>query len=156
MGLQQYTPLEQAKYKLVNDYPGGAVALAPLVRMNRGTLSNKVNPDVETHHLTVDEAVSIQAFCKQYHVLYAEAAALGHVCIPLPQADADLSDAALLDIWAEQQAEDGETAAAIRAALKDGDITKAEYQEIHKEVFEDFQAKLALLQRLGQLAGVEA
>jgi hypothetical protein len=53
------SPLDEAQYRVVHDFKGGVVALAPLVRMNPGTLSNKVNPSVETHHLTVDEAVAL-------------------------------------------------------------------------------------------------
>lgn len=121
-----FSLLDEAKYPVVHDFKGGAVALAPLVRMKPGTLSNKVNPSVETHHLTVDEAVAIQHTARDCRILVAEAHLLGHTCIPLGEL-ASVSDVALLDAYARYHAKVGETAAAIRAALADGRITPAAF-----------------------------
>lgn len=148
-----YSEVDQAKHKLVHGEKGGAAKLAPLVGMNAGTLCNKVNPTLETHHLTVDEALTIQAVRKDYCLLQAEAAALGHVAVELQPLAATATDEELLALWASCSIEEGETAAEIRAALKDGKVDPREYQLIRKEIFEDIAAKLALLQRLAALAG---
>ena len=149
-----FTPLDEAKYRVVHDFSGGAAALAPLVRMNPGTLSNKVNPSVETHHLTIDEAVAIQHTARDCRILYAEAHLLGHTCIPLGEF-ASISDTELLDAYARYHAEVGETAEAIRASLADGRVTPAEFAHIDREMMEDIQAKFELRARLKALV-VEA
>lgn len=55
---------------------------------------------------------------------------------------------ALLDAWAEWDAECGETAQAIRNALSNNVITRKELEKIKSEMVEDFQKELELLTRL--------
>lgn len=147
---EHFSALEQAKYDVVHDYPGGAVNLAPRVGMNPGTLSNKVNPTIDTHHLSVDEAVAIQFAAEDYRILTAEAYFLNHVVIPLACYDG-VSDVELLDLYAAYHAEIGETAEAIRDALADGLVTRKEFDKIRTEALQDQQAMYALLARLETL-----
>jgi len=149
------SPLDQAKHQLVNQYPGGATTLAPLIGIkNPAVLSNKVNPRSESHHLTVDESVSLQAITQNYNLLKTTAATLGHVAIKLPSANlAAASDIELLDCWAKWQEDCGQTAATLRKALESGDIDQTELAEIRREVFEDIAREIELLQRLEAIAG---
>jgi hypothetical protein len=148
-----WSDLDEAKYRLVHDYhPGGARGLGPLVRMNPGTLCNKVHPGMENHHLTVDEAVNIQAVLRRYDVLHAEARALGHVCVQLED-HSEASDMELLDAYAAYHADVGETAQAIRDALAHGDgITREAVARVERELFEDARAGFEFLARLKALA----
>lgn len=143
--------LDAAKYAVVHDYPGGAVALAPLAGMNPGTLGNKVNPTIDTHHLTLSESVTLQALTKDYRILHAEAAMLGHVCIPLPKAG-NASDIELLNAYAAWTSDIGETAAAISEALE-GEIDDKALAKIHREMHEDFGKALELFARFKQIGG---
>ena len=145
-----FSLLDAAKYSVVHDFKGGAVALAPLVNMNSLTLSNKVNPNQETHHLTVDEAVAIQNTAKDYRILNAEAALLGHVCIPLRDF-AGVSDLELLNAYAAWHADVGETAFAINRALEDGKVTRAALNEVKREIHEDVQRAFEFYARLEAL-----
>lgn len=153
-----YSPLEEAKYNVVHDYPldnlkarpRGAVALAPLVGRSAAVLANKVNPTLDTHHLTVDEAVLIQHAAKDYRILYAEASALGHVCIKLVDYSG-IPDIELLKAYTHFNKEVGDTADAINSALADGDITKQEFNRISKEMDEDVRAIFGLRARLEAL-----
>jgi len=95
---------------------------------------------VETHHLTVDEAVAIQHTAGDCRILYAEAHLLRHTCILLGEL-ASVSDMELLDAYAPYHAEVGETAEAIPAVLADGRITPAEFARVDREMLEDVQAK---------------
>jgi len=147
----QFSPLELAKYAVVHDYPGGAVALASRLGMNPGALSNKVNPTLDSHHLTVDEAVAIQNVAADRRIIEAEAAALDGVFIQLRAPDC-ISDVELLNAYAAYHAEIGETAGALRDALADGRIERAEYERVRQECFEDAAAMFALLHRLEALA----
>ena len=142
--------IDEAKYRVVHDFPGGAVRLGPLVGMRPGVLSNKVNPDCETHHLTVDEAIVIQNATGNCAVLNAEAMALNRICIELADFSGS-SDVEILTAYAKYHAELGETAKAIAAALEDGRLTKREVDKIRLEGFQDMQTFFALLHRLEAL-----
>ncbi len=145
-----YSPLDEAKHDVVHGYPGGAVALAPLVNMKPGTLSNKVNPTIDTHHLMVDEAVAIQAAAKDYRILYAEASALNHTCIQLADFSG-ISDVELLNAYAKLHKELGDMAHEINQALQDGKIMRIEFRRISKEMNQSVQAMFALRARMEAL-----
>jgi len=149
--LDGHSSLDRAMHDLVHSFPGGARKLAPLARMNPGTLSNKVNPSCEGHHLTVDEAVALQHAAGDFRILEAEAAALGHVAVRLGDFRRT-SDVELLDKYAELTAEHGETAGAIRRALRDRRITPDELAEIRREIFEDARVAFEFLSRLEAIA----
>ncbi len=142
--------IDDAGYRLVHDFPGGAPALAPLVNMNMGTLLNKANPHMRDHQLTVRQAIAIQKATEQFLMLYAEARLLRHVCIPLGKFPG-ASDVELLDLYARYHQELGETAAEIRKALAACKITRRMYNEIEREAFEDAAAMFELLARLKSL-----
>lgn len=144
------TNLDAAQYAVVHDYPGGAVQLGAVAGINPGTLSNKVNPNIETHHLTVKEAVTIQALSKDYRILEAMAALLGHVAVKLPDAPS-YSDIELLDAYADWTADIGQTSEAIRRALAGAVVTEQALAEIHREMHEDFGKALVLFARFRTL-----
>ena len=146
-----YSPLDVAKYRVVHDYPGGAVALAPRAGMKPGTLSNKVNPQVETHHLTVDEAVAIQAAAGDCRIHEAEGYVLGRASVPLGDF-AGTSDVELLELYADLHAQMGDVAREIRDALADRRITRREFNRIDREILGATQALFALRARLQGLA----
>ncbi len=146
-----YSPLDDAMYKTVHGYgkakDGGAVKLAQLVGMNAGTLSNKVNPAMETHKLSVTESVAIQNTTQDYQILYAEASALGHVCVQMPDTTC-VGDVALLNSYTKLHAEIGDLAQAINDALDDRQVTRKELNRISKEGTESIQAYFQLMHRL--------
>ena len=145
-----FTPLEQSQYDVVHQFPGGAVKLASLAGMSAGTLSNKVNPGMETHKLSVGEAVVIQNLARDYRILHAEASALSHVCIPLVDLSR-VSDTELLNAYARVHMEMGEMAAAINAAFDDKRILRAEFNRIAKESDDAVRAMFELRARLEAL-----
>lgn len=129
----------------------GAEGLAPRVNMNAGTLSNKANPGMEGHQLTLKESIPIQLTTNDYRIVQAYCHALGGVFMPIENLDGT-SDMELLNTWAKLVQEEGETAAAIREALQDSKITRDELQIIRRETFEDITVKLELLNRLEAIA----
>jgi hypothetical protein len=149
-----FNPVALAAYRTVRDFRRGgrrgAQALAPMLGKAPGTLSNEVNPDVTTHKLGVEDAVAVMLAAGDFQLADAIEAELGRVATPMPDF-ADVSDMELLDAWADWHRDTGETAGAIKAALADGRIDRQELDAIKKEVFEDFQRELALLQRLEAL-----
>lgn len=139
--------IDEAGYRLVHNYPGGPQELAPLVNLRYGTLMNKANPEMRDHQFTVRQAISIQAAQRKFLMLYAEARLLKHVCVPLGQFP-NASDVELLNLYAKYHEEVGQTAKAISDSLADGKITRAEYDKIEQEAFEDAAAMFDLLARI--------
>ncbi|MCF8156428.1 MAG: hypothetical protein K9K35_10520 [Rhodoferax sp.] len=75
-----------AAYHTAHSYPGGVPALAQRMKVNADTLMKKVSVNVESHHLTLKEAVSMQEVTGNVAVLQAMAHALGYVCVRSVQA----------------------------------------------------------------------
>lgn len=148
--LAHFDDLAIAGHGLVHDFPGGAAKLGPLVGVAPGTLCNKANPHQE-HDFTLREAVRLSAVTGDMRLIDAVERLLGRVAVPVDDYQGS-SDVDLLSRWADWQAELGESARTIRDALADGRIEQAELREIKRELFEDFAAALALLQRLEAIA----
>ena len=140
-----------AAYHTVHDYPGGAVSLAPRVDIKSPrVLDNKVNDRCESHHLTLKEAVKIVDLSGDLRILDAWEERVGRVAIPLPQLEF-VSDTALLETYTNYIKEGGEFAAAFHDALADGKITRAEIENMRKEMHDTFRAGEELLNRAEQL-----
>lgn len=80
-----------AAFLTAQNHPGGIAALAVRMGVNAGTLQHKLNPNNTTHHLTLSEAVRLQAVTGDVSVLRAMAHQLGYVpwrAVP-DQADGD-------------------------------------------------------------------
>lgn len=148
--LAHFDELDLAGHDLVHRYPGGAPRLAPLVGMAPGTLSNKANPH-QDHDFTVRELVRLTAITRNFGLLDAAERLLGRVGVAVGDFSGS-SDTELLTRWADWQAEIGQTSRTISDALADGRISAGELGHIKREMFEDFAAALALLQRLEAIA----
>lgn len=148
-------PLAGAMYALVHDFrhprtgKRGAPALAPLVGMNPGTLANKVNPEQE-HEPTLRETVQWQAITGDYRTLHAYAQVLGHAAYRLPTAD-EFGDVDLLARYTEFQIAIGAKACAIRQALADRHISRAEVDVIRAALQGVISTGLALAARFDAL-----
>jgi len=149
-------PIAQAAHDLVHEYRStrddrrrGAAALAPMVGMNPGTLSNKVNP-LQEHPLTLGESVQLQAVTGDYRILHAYAAVLGHAVYQLPEST-DIGDIELLTRYAEFHARLGKQSSEIRRTLADGRVTAAEVELIEAAFHDVICTGLALLARFHAL-----
>lgn len=127
----------------------GAVALAPMLGMQPGTLSNKANPQQE-HQLTLRESIPLQLVARDFHILHAYAHTLHHVAYPLP-AETGAGDVELLDQYAAMHAELGDMARAVRDSLRDGRIRSDEVQRIREAFDATARAGLCLINRLEAL-----
>lgn len=70
-----------AAHLIAQNAQGGVAVLATRMGVNAGTLQNKLNPNVTTHHLTLKESVTLQVAANNAAVLHAMAQQLGYSCI---------------------------------------------------------------------------
>jgi len=64
--------ITDAAYNTVHDHPGGASALAPRMGIKSpAVLNSKVNPNTDTHHLTLAEASKLMALTGDFRILQA-------------------------------------------------------------------------------------
>lgn len=142
-----FDPLEQAMYDMVHDFKGGAVKLSAKVNMNAGTLQHKVNPTMETHHLTLKEAASLMFATQDFRLLHALCHELGFACVPIGNISG-VSDVEFLNKYTLAMSEVGQLSQAIYSAFDDGLITAREVSRVRKETLEAITALAELPSRL--------
>ena len=107
-----------AAYNTAHGYPGGIGALALRMGVNANTLTNKVNPQNTTHHLSLREAVAMQDMSGNYAILHAMAESLGHTCT---RATPDQSFGDPIETFMRMQVALADFSRAIADAVRDGD-----------------------------------
>lgn len=140
-----------AAHCVVHSYPGGSESLAPRIGMSAAVLRNKVNPNCETHHLTLAEADRITGITNDMRIVHALAAAHGHVAVHV-DAEAVVGDMAVLEVIAGLWASNGALGTQVHAALADGQLTAAEMQQIRAAAYAVQAKVLGLLDRLDAMA----
>lgn len=143
------TPLVQdvddAAYQLAHQFPGGVPALAQRMGINHNTLQLKVNPNVDTHKLSLRESVQAQVVAGDCRVLYAMASALDHACLPLPAIEEGEIAMALAQVGAEV----GDVFREVQRVLGDKQVTPNERREVAKQVSEAMAALAMVMRTLG-------
>ena len=71
-----------AAHLIAMNFPGNTPALAKHMGVSANTLKHKLNPNNDTHHLTLREAVLMQRAAGSAGVLHAMARSLGYTCVP--------------------------------------------------------------------------
>lgn len=140
-----------AAYHTVHQYKGGATALAPLVLMNPAVLRSKVDLNVSTHHLRLDESVTIQSVTGDHRICRAMNEELGYLP-PIPRIEVPAGDTALLETYTKMMSELGDVSREFHQALADGKgISRAELAGIRTQMLEMFAAGEELLNRVEQI-----
>lgn len=123
-----------AAYNTVHDFPGGANALAPRMGIKSpAVLNSKVNPNTDTHHLTLSEASKMMAITNDYRVLQSLNAEHGKVAIDLPQIP-ECCDAALTELILNMGIGGGDIQAVFKEMMLDGRITRGEAMDMSKVI----------------------
>ncbi|MCO8056076.1 phage regulatory CII family protein [Acinetobacter towneri] len=123
-----------AAYHTVHDYPGGATALAPRLGIKSpAVLNSKVNPNTDTHHITLVEAIKIMAITNDYRILQSMNAQLGKVAIDLPQIP-ECRDTALTDLVLSFGMQGGDVYTLFKTMMADGRITRGEAVDLSKVI----------------------
>ena len=155
-----HSALDLAIYATIHDYTNrngrGAAALGPLVGISPAVLCNKANPNIDSHHLTLAEAVRIQAITGDYRIHEACDQLFGRVSIPAMLDFSGVSNTDLINAMADWQKECGETAGAVGLCLEGRTPKKSDLDNLMNEIYQDAQRGLEIWRRLKALGGDEA
>lgn len=151
-----------AAHHTVHGYPGGAAALAiRMVRkgpdgevvfdgegnpkgMSAAVLSSKVNPNTQTHHLTLVEASEVMGLTSNYLILHSLAAEHGFTL----QRMAPIDGGSVVDAVLNAAASRGEFDQLLRDAYADRIITENEMRQLSAVGAAQMEAMVHLLARL--------
>jgi len=144
------TALKKATHDVIHDYPGGAVKLARVTKLNPGTLTNKANPRMPSHELKLSEAVAIQRATGDFRILQAFAAELGFAVVPI-ESHAGVSDVEVLTAYAKFHSGLGKTSQLISDAFEDGRITRQEFEGVNAQFFAGASMGVDFMKRMEAL-----
>lgn len=136
--------VDDAAYALAHNFPGGVPALAQRMGVSPNTLQSKVNPNLDTHKVSLREAVLMQAVAGDPRILHAMAAALDHVALPTRCITEDDLTAVMARIGAEV----GDVFREVQLVLSDRRVTLNERRRVAGQVAEAVQALAAVLKVL--------
>lgn|SRR5690606_13730498 len=126
--------ITDAAYNTVHDYLGGASAIAPRLGIKSpAVLNSKVNPNTDTHHLTLAEASKIMAITGDFRILQSLNAEHGKVSIDLPVIP-ECRDIALTDLVLSIGMGGGDVCAVFKEMMADGRITQGEAMDMSKVI----------------------
>ncbi|CAM3971015.1 phage regulatory CII family protein [Psychrobacter arenosus] len=132
--------IDAAHATVHNSKHGGSPALAARMGMSSNVLNSKVNPNCETHHLRLDEALTIMEFTGDHCIIQAMAQQLGGAFTVI---NASTSVEDLVMSMLKIGGQGGGLLGIFQAAIEDGHIDRNEYKAIkallQKQV-EDLQA----------------
>ena len=126
--------ITDAAYNTVHDYPGGASALAARMGIKSpAVLNSKVNPNTETHHLSLVEASKMMAMTGDFRVLQELNAEHGKIAIDLPEIP-ECRDLSLTDKVLCIGMKGGDVMSLFREIMADGRITEGEVKDMSKVI----------------------
>lgn len=135
-----------AAHKTVhNPKHGGSIALAARMGMSSTVLNNKVNPTTPTHHLRLDEALTIMEYTGDTSIIQAMAHRLGG---EFTTSSSQTPQASLLMTALSTSACQGELMVEMYRALEDGIIDCKENESIQTNI----QNMIVALRTLGKHA----
>lgn len=128
-------------YRLAHKFNGGVVALASMMGKGEKVLASQLNPNTDTHHLSIESLEMMADFTNgNFEIAEYFADKANAVVVPLPTVPFE-SDMGLLDIFMSCMKELGEVSGAFQTAYADGDITQKEFERISLEI-DDVLARL--------------
>lgn len=121
--------------------------LADRLGMNRGTLYNKCDADVDSHHQpTLRDVIAITRETQDMRILESLNRLFDRASIDMRPGP--VSDEALLELLLRVSSEKGQMAQALRSGLADKQFCHADYMAVRAEAFDLINAVLDFVQRL--------
>lgn len=123
--------IDAAHSTVHNPKHGGSIALAARMGMSSTVLNNKVNPNTDSHHLRLDEALTIMEYTNDTAIIQAMAQRLGGVFY---QVDGEATQASILMTALSTSACQGDIMSEMHKALEDGRIDCNEHDAIQTAI----------------------
>lgn len=147
--------LQHLVYGLAHKFNGGLVALAATMNKNDRVLNMKVNPNNDTHHLTIEELETIADFTNG-NLKVAEYFAHKENAVVYVMPDIEhMDEQALLDSFLNINSKLGSLSTELMHDYSDGSINNHELKSLIKKIHEVEVTLLihkATLQRISQHA----
>ncbi|MPW17906.1 hypothetical protein GCT13_13400 [Paraburkholderia sp. CNPSo 3157] len=138
-------------HAVVHDYPGGCESLAPRIGMSAQVLRNKANPNTDTHHLTLKNAIDVTAMTDDDRILEAWARERGYALVKVPDVG-NCNDAAIVELMGEAWATHGDVGQEICKTLEDGRVELTEVDRVEQRIFKHAQVLFNISARLRGMA----
>ena len=121
-----------AAHKTVhNPKHGGSIPLAARMGMSSTVLNNKVNPNTDSHHLCLDEALTIMEYTNDHGIIQAMAQRLGGVFCMV---EGEATQASILMTALSTSACQGDVMAEMHKVLEDGRIDCSEREALQTKI----------------------
>ena len=128
-------------------YTHGVERLANRLGMNRGTLYNKCDADVESHHQpTLRDVIAVTRESGDMRVLDSLNRLFNRASFDVTPGP--VSDQALLELLCVVASEKGQMHRALMDGLADAKFSDADYRLVRAEAFDLISAVMAFVQRL--------
>lgn len=126
-----------AAHKTVHNVKhGGSTAIAARMGMSSTVLNNKVNPNTESHHLRLDEALTIMEYTNDHSIIQAMAQRLGGVFCAV---EGEATQASILMTALSTSACQGDVMSEMHKALEDGRIDCREREALQTKIQDTMQ-----------------
>lgn len=142
-----------AAHATVHDYPGGSESLGPRVGISPAVLRNKVNPNNDTHHLTLAETDRVMSMTGDFRILQALAHQHGYLVVKAPSSNAAECDMSVFEKYAGMGVANGTFSQTIYTSLADGGISAEEMAQIEAAGMEFMTKIVEIKQRLRGMVG---
>lgn len=141
-------------HAVAHEYAGGCESLAPRMDVSAAVLRSKVNPNVQTHHLTLKEAVRMTAITGDTRILQAWARELGLAVVEIPNPES-CADSDVIELMARSLQTHGEIGREINKTFEDGRVERHEVARVKDRVWSHMVTVLGLVGRIEGMAEPE-
>lgn len=124
-----------AAYQTAHSFAEGTEVLAQKMGIGKQVLTNKLNANNTTHHLTLEESVRLMRVTGDVRLLHALSDEFGGVYVPLPEQGSAQTSSVLGDI-SKMSVEFGALVREVADDIQDGVITPNEHKRIQHEAAE--------------------
>lgn len=148
---REILPLNLALYHAARDYPGGGKAIAAVYGLPATTLQHRLNPNADTHKLTIDDVEHVLEATRDPRILDSLLSLVpGAHWFEYQEATEDASEQQLMDAVGQLSSRVSDLLTSISEHRRDGMYTESEVNELKKlkgQMISALQALLVSAQR---------
>jgi hypothetical protein len=119
-------------HAVAHDYPGGCESLAPRIGMSAAVLRSKVNPNTETHQLTLVNAVRMTDVTGDERIIETWLADRNAVMVKLPEPSENPDNEEIIGKFMKLTVHYGSLAKRFQEATADGEVDEQEMADLKR------------------------